>query len=212
MLPLTLAPTSPIPRRRSLSWLLAIMRDPLSTTRPRSSSRSGAQVDTARLVDFERFFLTHEARVTGFLWRMTGDLQTACDLSQETFLRAWQRFDHISAYERPDAWLIRVATNQALHHLRRRRAPVGAAVSLDESFDPGVSDPGQRFPLRDLVRETLLALSPRARALLVLREVYGLSGEETAAALGMTPNAAKVALFRARESFRVAYREKDGSR
>jgi RNA polymerase sigma-70 factor (ECF subfamily) len=212
MLPLTLTPTTRTPRRRSLSWLLAIMRDPLSATWPGSSDRSGARADTARLGDFERFFLTHEARVSGYLWRMTGDRQTACDLSQETFLRAWQRFDQISAYEQPDAWLIRVATNLALQHLRRRRAPVGAAVALDEMFDPGVSDPGQRFPQRDLVRETLLALPPRARALLVLREVYGLSGEETAAALGMTPNAAKVALFRARESFRVAYREKDGSR
>lgn len=75
-----------------------------------------------------------------------------------------------------------------------------------------MSDPGQRFPLRDLVRETLLGLPRRDRALLALREVYGLSGEETAAALGMTPNAAKVARFRARERFRAAYLEKDGSR
>lgn len=212
MLWLAQAPTARTRRRRILSWLLAATSDPLSRTRPGSSNRSGAQSESARLRDFERFFLAHEARVSGFLWRMTGDQQAACDLSQETFLRAWQRFDQISAYERPGAWLIRVATNLALQHLRRRRAPIGAALSLDETFDPGVSDPGQRFPQRDLVRETLMALPPRARALLVLREVYGLSGEETAAALGMTPSAAKVALFRARERFRGAYLEKDDPR
>ncbi|MGH2484486.1 MAG: RNA polymerase sigma factor [Ktedonobacterales bacterium] len=212
MLTPALAPTVRTRRWRILSRLLATTRDPLSTTRPTTPNQSGARTETPRLRDFERFFLDHEARVSGYLWRMTGDQQTACDLSQETFLRAWQRFDTISAYERPDAWLIRVATNLALQYLRWRRAPVGAAVSLDEALDPGVSDPGQRFARRDLVRETLMELPARARALLVLREVYGLSGAETAAALGMTPTAAKVALFRARERFRVTYLEKDGPR
>lgn len=211
MLTTALAPTA-LARHRPWLWrLLATSREPpLSAGRASSSVQDDARSEPARLPEFERFFLEHEARVSGFLWRMTGDRQAACDLSQETFLRAWQRFEQISAYERPDAWLIRVATNFALQHLRRGRAPVGAAVPLDEAFDPGVSDPGQRFPQRDLVRETLLGLPPRDRALLVLREVYGLSGEETATALGMTPNAAKVALFRARERFRAAYLEKDG--
>lgn len=211
MLTTALAPTA-LARHRPWLWrLLATSREPpLSAGRASSSAHDDARSEPARLPEFERFFLEHEARVSGFLWRMTGDRQAACDLSQETFLRAWQRFEQISAYERPDAWLIRVATNFALQHLRRGRAPVGAAVPLDEAFDPGVSDPGQRFPQRDLVRETLLGLPPRDRALLVLREVYGLSGEETATALGMTPNAAKVALFRARERFRAAYLEKDG--
>jgi RNA polymerase sigma-70 factor (ECF subfamily) len=212
---LTTAPASSAPPLR-LPWplrLLAATREPpLSSGRASTSAHSSVQREPALLPEFERFFLEHEARVSGYLWRMTGDRQAACDLSQETFLRAWQRFERISAYERPDAWLIRVATNLALQHQRRRRAPVGAADPLDEAFDPGVSDPGQRFPLRDLVRETLLELPPRDRALLVLREVYGLTGEETAAALKMTPNAAKVALFRARERFRAAYLEKDGSR
>ena len=213
MLTPALAPTALARRRPWLLRLLAAMREPPpSTGRASSSAHGAARGEPLRLLEFERFFLEHEARVSGFLWPMTGDRQAACDLSQETFLRAWQRFEQISAYERPDAWLIHVATNLALQHLRRRRAPVGAAVSLDEAFDPGVSDPGQRFPLRDLVRETLLGLPPRDRALLALREVYGLSGEETAAALGMTPNAAKVALFRARERFRAAYLEKDGPR
>jgi RNA polymerase sigma-70 factor (ECF subfamily) len=74
--------------------------------------------------DFERFFNAHEAQITGYLYRVTGDAQSASDLSQETFLRAWQHFDRIRSYERPGAWLTRVATNLALQHLRRRKAPV----------------------------------------------------------------------------------------
>lgn len=91
---------------------------------------------------------------------MTGDAQAAADLSQETFLRAWQRFDRVVDYERPGAWLVRVATNLALQHLRRRRAPVGAAGPLDAAFDPATSDPGRHIVERDLVREVLLELAP----------------------------------------------------
>ena len=46
-------------------------------------------------------------RFFGYLWRVTGEEQTAYDLSQETFVRAWQHFRTIKSYERPDAWLLR---------------------------------------------------------------------------------------------------------
>ena len=87
---------------------------------------------------------------------MTGDRQSASDLCQETFVRAWQRFGAIRAYDRPDAWLFRVATNLALQLTRRKKAPVGAAGPLDDAFEPSVSDPAWRLAERDLVRETLL--------------------------------------------------------
>jgi len=80
------------------------------------------------LDEFESFFRAHEARLSAYLWRMTGDQQSASDLCQETFLRAWQRYDTIRAYDQPDAWLFRVATNLALQLARRRKAPVGAAA------------------------------------------------------------------------------------
>jgi RNA polymerase sigma factor (sigma-70 family) len=154
---------------------------------------------------FEAFFARYETRIMGYLWRMTGDEQSAFDLSQEAFLRAWQHFTTIQRYPHPEAWLFRVATNLALHQLRRRASPIGAAVVLDERTDPGRSDPAMRLAEHDAVRRALDALVPRARALLILREVVGLSGAEAAEALGMTPLAAKTALFRAREQFRRAY-------
>jgi RNA polymerase sigma-70 factor (ECF subfamily) len=179
---------------------------------PPSGDAHGRALGRAHAVpsdDFERFFQAHEPELTGYLWRMTGDEQSASDLCQETFLRAWQRFDTIRGYERPGAWLVRVATNLALQHLRRRRAPVGAAAPLDETFAPTASDPGLRFAERDLVRETLLTLPPKPRAMLVLREVYGLSVDEVADALGMSREAVKMALWRARHQFRTSYLRKD---
>ncbi len=202
---------------RLRGWARAILVLAAGNSRPapaRGAPHATPQAaDRARALpsaDFERFFLAHEAQISGYLWRMTGDPQSACDLSQETFLRAWRHFDTIRAYDKPAAWLIRVATHLALQHLRRKKAPVGAAVSFDDAFAPGESDPGRRFAERDLVRETLMELPVKPRALLVLREVYGLSGEEAAAALNMSREAAKVALWRARQQFRAAYLRKDG--
>jgi RNA polymerase sigma-70 factor (ECF subfamily) len=167
------------------------------------------QASERRDEDFERFFTTHEALVTGYLYRAIGDVQSASDLSQETFLRAWRHFERIQAYERPVAWLLRVATNLALQYRRRRQAPVGSAIPLDDSSGPSASDPGSRFAERDLVRAALLELPPKPRVMLVLREVYGLSGDEVAETLGMSRDSVKVALWRARAQFRAAYLRKE---
>src|SRR5579885_3557640 len=67
----------------------------LAMTLPRDATLAGqAQKDAANVFspDFERFFLQHEPCLTGYLWRMVGDDATACDLCQETFIRAWQHF------------------------------------------------------------------------------------------------------------------------
>ena len=61
------------------------------------------------------------------------------------------------------------------------------------------------FVESDLVTQTLLGLSPKQRSALVLREIYGLSCEEVGQMLGMTREAVKMALWRAREQFRRRY-------
>lgn len=165
--------------------------------------------------EFEPFFRAHEHDIFTYLWRMTGDEQAAYDLAQETFLRAWWHFARIRAYERPGGWLFRVATHLALNHLRNRATSLGAAVSLDtagidrHTLAPSGAalDPGARVADADTLRRALMALSPRQRAALVLREVYGLSCREVAAALGISAGAAKTLLWRARDELRERYAE-----
>lgn len=171
---------------------------------------------SSELPGFEAFFREHEHAIFTYLYRMTGNEQTAYDLSQETFVRAWQRYERLSAYERPLAWLLRVATNLALNDRRARQSPIRTAISFDASGDPATSDPAWRLAEqladRDAIRDALLQLAPRQRAALVLREVYGMSGEEVAAALGISHAAAKMLLSRAREQFRTCYTREEGSR
>ncbi len=161
--------------------------------------------------DCERFIREHERVILNYLWRMTGDEETACDLAQEVFLRAWQRFETIRAYDQPLSWLFRVATNLALTYLKRRSLPAGAPAMLDEDDEPATSDLAWRLAESDLVHDILLKLSPQRRAALVLREVYGLSGAEVGAILGISRNAVRMTIHRARIQFRDLYLQEGGS-
>ena len=159
--------------------------------------------------NFETFFRRYQSQVTGYLWRMIGNEQSVLDLSQETFFRAWQHFEQVCAYPHPASWLFRVATNLALQDIRRRSSPIGAAMPFNDEWDPASSDPGRHLAENELVQQTLQALPPKQRALLVLREVYDLSFEELSEMLEIKTSATRMALSRAREQFRQIYRRKD---
>ncbi|GEM_PF-635334 len=232
-----------IERRLSMRWLAMRRGIETSFNQPRQSgshperaptrqpaSNPGAQSSAdaadgeyAGLDEFEGFFRRYERQVVACLWRITGDEQAAHDLSQETFLRAWRHFKQIRDYEQPGAWLLRVATNLALNHLRQRGSPVRSAEPLGGSGNAGEgddsgdwrnalasSDPSMRFIERDLVQQTLLELSPQQRVALVLREVYGFTCEEIGRALGTSRDAIKMTLYRGREQFRLHYLRKGG--
>jgi RNA polymerase sigma-70 factor (ECF subfamily) len=155
---------------------------------------------------FEEFFREYERAVYACLWRLTGDAQSARDLTQETFLRAWRHFEQGSQYERPLAWLLRIATNLAFSQYQRDSSRRTVSTeTLTSSDTPARSDPMRGLAESDLVQRTLLELPPNQRAALVLREVYGFSCEEIAAMIGLSRDAVKMALFRGREGFRRRY-------
>jgi len=155
---------------------------------------------------FEPFFREHERAVYACLWRLTGDAQAARDLTQETFLRAWRHFEQAREYERPLAWLLRIATNLAFsnHHRESSRRAI-STEALSDADTPARSDPMRGLAERDLVQRTLLELPPNQRAALVLREVYGFSCEEIGGMLSLSRDAVKMALFRGRDGFRRRY-------
>ncbi len=155
---------------------------------------------------FEPFFREHERAVYACLWRLTGDAQVARDLTQETFLRAWRHFEQAQSYERPLAWLLRIATNLAFSNYQRASSRHAISTeALTDADTPSRSDPMRGLAERDLVQRTLLELPSNQRAALVLREVYGFSCEEIGGMLGVSRDAVKMALFRGREGFRRRY-------
>lgn len=169
--------------------------------------------------DFDAFFAQHERALYGYLRRMLLTHEAALDVAQEAFFRAWQRFETLRGYDRPQAWLFRVATNLALDTLRRRQ-PMGLSRLFSQratatSGDSDVSDaiPALTDPFdmersladRDLVNQALERIPERQRAAVLLWAAHGLTSAEIAAALDTTEVNARQLLARGRARFREIY-------
>jgi RNA polymerase sigma factor (sigma-70 family) len=163
---------------------------------------------TARAFDseFRVAFDSRFAELFRLLDRYLGDESLAADVAQETFVRLYRRG------EMPDdlrAWLVSVALNQARDELRRRsRRSRLLQRRMDEEptadAAPSPEDELLLMEQRVMVRRALDALSPRERALLLMR-VEGYSYRELAVALHLTETSVGTLLARARLAFRKAY-------
>lgn len=146
----------------------------------------------------------------GVALRIVQDPDDAEEVLQESFISACGKFGSFEGRSKLGTWLYRVTTNTALMHLRKRREDT---VSLDEplemeegdllprQFGDWTVDPGQEAltgELRQVMEEAVHSLPPTLRAAFILRDVQGLSTDETAEVLGISPGAAKVRLHRAR--------------
>ena len=146
---------------------------------------------------FQRLYRRHVERIHGALLRLSGyDYARAEDLTQEAFVRAWQKlaeFRHESAF---GTWLYRLAVNGALMDLRSRKAdPVGY---VDEDSLPDHADTPFCAAEREELERAIGRLPPRARAVLVLHDVEGWKHEEIGQSLSMAVGTSKAQLHRAR--------------
>jgi RNA polymerase sigma-70 factor (ECF subfamily) len=175
---------------------------------------------------FQALVARHQSELRLHCYRMLGSSHDSEDVLQEALLRAWRARDSLQDPLRARAWLYRIATNVCLDELGRRRGrglPVEAGPPADprggiappdrEAFiEPCpdtwcanvIADPAARYETFECVALAFVAalhhLTPAQRATLLLRDVVGLSAEETADALGFGLEATNSALFRARSA------------
>ena len=123
-----------------------------------------------------------------------GDLDEARDLTQEAFVRAWQRWDRISRYEEPAAWIRRVAWNLATSRLRRLR--VALTHQRLVLVEP-VSAPGEH---KIAIRDALAALPDGQRRAVVLHYLVGLPVAEVADVCRVREGTVRTWLYRARHT------------
>ena len=174
-------------------------------------------VARARSGDAEAFTTLvnrYERRIFRLAHHITQNPEDAEDVLQETFMRAYEHLGDFQGHSKFYTWLVRIAVNQALMKLRRRRTD--RSVSLDETFDTGEEtvtreiavwegNPEQRYSqeeIRGILAKAVESLPPIFRAVFVLRDVEELSTEETAAALSLSIPAVKTRLLRARLQLR----------
>jgi RNA polymerase sigma-70 factor (ECF subfamily) len=191
--------------------------------------------EAALLDSFEQ----HRNELRLHCYRMLGSSHDADDMLQEAALRAWRGQGALAEAANLRAWLYRITTNVCLDELARRRArtlPYEAGTPASEPgsvrstadreafiepcpqlwFEATPSDPSLRYETRESVALAFVAalqqLTPTQRATLLLRDVVGLSAEETAQALELNLQAVNSALFRARTAVetKLAGRDPEG--
>lgn len=153
----------------------------------------------------EPLYREHASTVRALVYRMTGSVADAEEIAQETFTRALAAPPGAVLGR---SWIFSVATNLARDRLRRRKRAGYVGPWLPEAMEaeaePGSSDPERRYGLRESASFAfLVALEPltsRQRAVLLLRDVFELSVEETAAVLRMGAGAVRVMHHRARSA------------
>lgn len=132
-----------------------------------------------------------------FCARMTGSVLDGEDMVQEALLQAYRNLDTFDDTRPMGPWLFRIAHNRCIDHLRRRRVREAAEVEVarPEAVEPAeISGPGIGHALEYLV----LALPPKERACLLLKDVFDYSLEDIAALVDSTVGGVKAALHRGR--------------
>ncbi len=159
---------------------------------------------------FEKLMTFHQKNVYNLALRMVGNADDAFDMSQETFLKAWNALPDFRGGSKFSVWLYRLTTNVCIDHLRarQRRPAVSLQTENDEGEETALEIPDERFSpekllekqeMRDAVRRGMASLPEDYRRALALREVSGLSYEEIAGALQLDLGTVKSRIFRARK-------------
>jgi RNA polymerase sigma-70 factor, ECF subfamily len=176
-----------------------------------------ALVEAAKKGDiaaFEELVKRYDRNVFRIAQHITQNREDAEDVVQDAFLKAYGNLGQFQGQSKFYTWLVRIAVNEALMKLRRRRpertVSLDQDVQTDEDTIPReVADwtpnPEQQYnqaELRELLQKTIQGLPAGFRTVFVLRDVEGLSTEETAEALGLSIPAVKSRLLRARLQLR----------
>jgi len=148
--------------------------------------------------DFESFFEEHRSKVFGAMCLVTGNRQEAEEITQDAFLRLWERWDRVAHLEDPTGFLFKTAMN--VFRNRARRASIAARRSL------GITDDGDDLAAiedRDEVIRLMRPLTAHQRAALVLTGYLGYSSEEAAQILGVRPSTVRALATKGRATARA---------
>lgn len=186
------------------------------------SDHSG--VTDARLVDearrgntdaFGQLVLRYERRVMRVIRRFMPDDQLVQDLTQEAFLRAFDRLDQFDPSRRFGPWLFRIAVNLTYDHLRRvkRRGKwaLFSETGQERTPDPETEDPRINLDLSQEVQMVMADVPETYRTVLILRDLEGFSTSEVAAVTERSEATIRWRLAEARRMFRDAWERRERS-
>jgi RNA polymerase sigma-70 factor (ECF subfamily) len=168
-------------------------------------------VERARRGDaaaFEALYRAQAGRVYALCLRMSGDARDAEELTQDVFVRAWEKLPQFRGESGVGTWLHRLAVNVVLERSRRdRRRLARVDVRSDERLARlGQAAPGASVEERLTLEEAVAALPPAVRAVFVLHDVEGYKHDEIAKLTGRAAGTLRAQLHRARKLLLEALR------
>lgn len=175
-----------------------------------ASARGGNQAALGRLLQ------NHEQRIFNVCLRMVNQADDAAELTQDTLMKAVQKLDSFRGESRFGTWLTRVAMNNSLSHLRKRKLRTTASLDaaapgaptlrltdhLAQSREPDAHSRVEHQEGLQKLYEALAALDEDHRAVIVLRDIDQMDYAQIAEALDIAPGTVKSRLFRARLALR----------
>ena len=163
---------------------------------------------------FEELVKRYDRKLFRIAQHLTHNREDAQDIVQEAFLKAYQHLGQFREDSSFSTWVIRIAFNQSMMALRKRRStrelPFDNGSSFEDDSPPmeiadWVPNPEELYKsaeLREILRKTLQKLNPGLRAVFILRDIEGLSLEQTAEVLDLSLAAIKARSRRARLQLR----------
>jgi RNA polymerase sigma-70 factor, ECF subfamily len=162
---------------------------------------------------FEELVARYEDKIFRLTLNITGNREDAEDAMQDAFLKAFAHLDNFHGDSRFYTWLVRIAANEALMRLRRRRPnhfsldqPIeGDSELMPRELEEWSPNPEQQYAkseIDNIISTLLEQMEDEYRIVLMLRDVEELSTQETAEALGISLSAVKSRLLRARLKLR----------
>lgn len=175
-----------------------------------------AMDDDELAISFDEVVERYEKRVFNLLLRMVDDYDEAADLTQDVFVQAYKALDSFRGDSKIYTWLYRIAINRCKNRIKQiNRNAAYIAGSLDDPVDgedtlsrdvPDLSNAPEtyleRVELREVVQREIAQLPHDFRVVIVLRDLQGLSYREMADVIGISLEAVKSRLFRARTQLR----------
>jgi len=156
--------------------------------------------------EFQAAVLEHKDRVHGYARSILRDPEDAKDVAQECLVRLWRHRERVEPGASCRSWLLRSAHNLCVDRLRRRssRPEIVRDEGAEDPTDdrPGPERLASSAEIAGRLERALLDLDHRDRAVVLLREVEGLTYEEIAELLGLKMGTLKATLHRAREKLR----------
>ena len=148
---------------------------------------------------FEALYERYSASIFRFIFRRLRDRADAEDVTSETFISAMHRFDELKKTETisVNAWIFKIARNKCIDHIRQRRT-----VELPSEFSQMAHE--ERNVTQQRVVEAVTELCVTQREPLILCDVENMSCREAGVFLGISEQALKSRLYKARKALREA--------